>query len=224
MLYFSAAARLAMRERSFSITRTAQVPVDVAGIFYMAGFPLTHEGGQAVVKKVCEHALAENKALCMNISAPFIAQVPFFRAQLLEAFVSCTHVFCNESEAAAFGEAMEWEEKTVKEIAGKLAALDNKREGGLTAVVTQGADCTFVAKGGNCNSYDVKANPWSLDACQIIDSNGAGDAFVGGFISKLATGGDEAACVRMGHFAAGAIIQQSGCKCPSFDSVKQILA
>ena len=46
----------------------------------------------------------------MNVSAPFIVQVPPFRAALLEALKHCTYVFCNESEAEEFANAMEWKD------------------------------------------------------------------------------------------------------------------
>ena len=39
---------------------------------------------------------------------------------------------------------------------------------------------------------------------------------VGGFLAILAKGGDLAACVNAGNYAARQIIQVSGCKIPSF--------
>lgn len=50
----------------------------------------------------------------------------------------------------------------------------------------------------------------------LVDTNGAGDAFVGGFLAKLACGCDLEACVSAGNYAARQIIQVSGCKIPSF--------
>jgi len=203
-----------------------QEAVSAASIYYMAGFPLTHEGGQATVKSVCKHA-SENpdKILCMNVSAPFIVQVPPFRAMLLEALKHCTYVFCNESEAEELANAMEWKDATTTEArAQKMSELPSDRADGLIAVVTQGSECTIVAKKGSAPaSYPVKKNPWELTQEAIIDSNGAGDAFVGGFISQLALGKEESECVRMGHFAAGTIIQQSGCTCPEYSTVADVL-
>ena len=40
---------------------TGKAAVEAAGIFYMAGFPLTHGGGAATVKAICEHANKEGK-------------------------------------------------------------------------------------------------------------------------------------------------------------------
>eukprot|EP00965_Chrysotila_dentata_P182184 6016061-Pleurochrysis_carterae.AAC.1 len=81
--------------------------------------------------------------VCMNVSAPFIAMVPPFRAALLEAFKYCTYAFCNESEAEQLAKELGWTECTdTKAIALKMATLPSEVPGGLTAVVTQGAPHT----------------------------------------------------------------------------------
>ena len=48
-----------------------------------------------------------------------------------------------------------------------------------------------------------------------IDTNGAGDAFVGGFMSQLIKGEPLAKCVDAGHWASTVIIQESGCTYPA---------
>jgi adenosine kinase len=48
-----------------------------------------------------------------------------------------------------------------------------------------------------------------------VDTNGAGDAFVGGFLSQLVAGKDTAECVRAGNYAANVVIQRSGCTFPA---------
>ena len=48
-----------------------------------------------------------------------------------------------------------------------------------------------------------------------MDTNGAGDAFVGGFLYGMATGKTDAQCAEAGHFAAGTIIQRAGCTFPA---------
>ena len=87
---------------------------------------------------------------------------------------------------------------------------------GIGAVVqfarTQGSDATLVACGGVVSAFPVPALPKE----QLVDTNGAGDAFVGGFLAYLAKGADLAACVNAGNYAARQIIQVSGCKIPSF--------
>lgn len=190
-------------------------------VCWAAGYPITHAGGASTAKKIAEHALEADKVLCMNLSAPFLAMVPPFRECLLDLFQYCNYVFMNESEAEELAKQMSWEcaGKGSATIAEEISKLPSKR-GGIKAVVTQGADCTVLAhKEAATETFEVKGNPWNLTQDMLTDTNGAGDAFCGGFISKLATGATDAECARMGHFAAGTIIQQSGCTIPPFESV-----
>ena len=49
---------------------------------------------------------------------------------------------------------------------------------------------------------------------KLVDTNGAGDAFVGGFLSQLVAGKSISDSVRAANFAAHLIIQQSGVTLP----------
>ena len=57
-----------------------------------------------------------------------------------------------------------------------------------------------------------------LPADKIVDTNGAGDAFVGGFLAQYCQGRDLETGVRCGIWAATHIIQRSGC---TFDTNKK---
>ena len=120
-------------------------------------------------------------------------------------------MFGNESEAAIYGSGAGWGED-VATVALKLAAQP-KRSGARprTVVFTQGKDETLVACGGVISSFPVPLLPKE----QLVDTNGAGDAFVGGFLAKLAIGCGIKDCVEAGHYAARQIIQVSGCKIPA---------
>ena len=93
----------------------------------------------------------------------------------------------------------------------KLAAQP-KTSGARPRVVvfTQGSDCTIVACNGEVTKYDVDALPKEM----LVDTNGAGDAFVGGFLAQMYLKKPIAECVRAGHWAARTIIQRSGCSFP----------
>lgn len=79
-----------------------------------------------------------------------------------------------------------------------------------TVVFTQGAGNTIIAVDGKVTEYPVKI----LAADTIVDTNGAGDAFVGGFLSQLVCGKSVAECCRAGNYGASVILQQSGCAFP----------
>jgi adenosine kinase len=93
----------------------------------------------------------------------------------------------------------------------KLSA-ESKASGtrGRIVVFTQGSTSTIVAVNGVVTEYPVEALSREL----LVDTNGAGDAFVGGFLSQLVLEKPMTECVRAGHFAARTIIQRSGCTFP----------
>jgi len=78
------------------------------------------------------------------------------------------------------------------------------------AVITQGADPVVVAEDGKVKTFPVILLPKE----KLVDTNGAGDAFVGGFLSQLVQGKSIEDCVRAGCYAANVIIQRSGCTYP----------
>merc|ERR1719396_63312 len=105
----------------------------------------------------------------------------------------CDYIFCNESEAVCFSKGEEWGTEDIAEIAAKLIATS----------------------GGAVETIAVAGNPWTLKKEDLVDTNGAGDAFVGGFLYGMAQGKTDAQCAEAGHFAAGTIIQRAGCTFPA---------
>jgi adenosine kinase len=56
--------------------------------------------------------------------------------------------------------------------------------------------------------------PELVDESLIIDTNAAGDAFAGGFLSKYVRKQPLPQCMHAGHWAASLIIQTRGCQIP----------
>jgi adenosine kinase len=176
--------------------------VESAQIYYSAGFFLTVSVPSLV--KVAEQFAAANKTFALNLSAPFI--VDFFGDQLAVAMEYADFLFGNESEAAAYG-AKNNLGSDLKEVALKVAALPKKNaQRSRVVVFTQGSSSTLVATDGVVTEYPVEL----LAKEQLVDTNGAGDAFVGGFLSELVQGSTIDDCVKAGHWAARFIIQTSG--------------
>merc|ERR1719253_925955 len=176
---------------------------EAAKCYYIAGFFLTVSVDS--LKVVAEHALSAGKPFCLNLSAPFI--VDFFGDQVATALEYADYLFCNESEAAAYGKKHGLGED-VKEVALKIAASPKKNSARpRTVIFTQGSESTIVACDGKVEEYAVTLLPKE----QLVDTNGAGDAFVGGFLAGLLAKKDVGQCVDAGHWAARFIIQQSGC-------------
>jgi adenosine kinase len=181
--------------------------VEQASFYYVAGFFLTVS--PEALLQVTKHAAEHNKVFAFNLSAPFLVQ--FFADQMAAALPYADYVFGNESEAAAYGEQHKLG-SDISEIALKLAAQP-KASGtrARTVVFTQGCDATIVAVNGKVHTFAVDPLP----KADLVDTNGAGDAFVGGFLSQLMTGESLEKCVTAGHWAARQIIQRNGCTFPA---------
>lgn len=184
-----------------------QAVIKGAKIIYSAGFFLTHS---ADTMAACGKVAAESRGetvYCMNLSAPFLCQ--FFKDQMHSVLPYADFVFGNESEAAAFAESNGFAGASIEEIALRIANLP-KASGSLprTVIITQGSQATVMAREGKITTVAVPVIPSE----KIVDTNGAGDAFVGGFLAFYAKGTvsiDE--CIRAGHWSAGHILQKSGC-------------
>jgi adenosine kinase len=187
-------------------TPTAQDIIKNAKVFYITGFFLTVSVDSILL--IGRHAVANNQIFALNLSAPFLIQ--FFGDQMAAVMPYTDYVFANESEAAAYGAAKGYGDD-IATIALKLAA-EPKASGTRPRVVvfTQGSDATIVATEGSVAVFPVDALPREL----LVDTNGAGDAFVGGFLSQLLLGKPLSERVRAGNYAARTIIQRSGCSFP----------
>jgi adenosine kinase len=177
-----------------------------AHIYYVSGFFLTVSLESILV--IANAAVERSKIFAMNLSAPFVCEC--FADRLAACIQFCDFIFGNESEAIAYGKSKGYGEE-ISHIALKTAAQP-KASGTRPRIVvfTQGCLPTLVACNGEITSYPVDPLPKEL----LVDTNGAGDAFVGGFLSQLAKGKNIAECVRAGHYAARIIIQHSGCSFP----------
>lgn len=105
----------------------------------------------------------------------------------------------NESEAEAWGIASGLPNPTdLSAVALALANLPKSNASRpRTVLLTSGADATVVATTG---SEETKRFPVTkLSEEQIVDTNGAGDAFAGGFIGAYVLGKSVDEAVEVGH-------------------------
>jgi len=187
-----------------------------AQVYYIAGFFLTVSPPS--IMKVANHACESNKIFTMNLSAPFLCQ--FFKEPMLAVLPYVDILFGNESEAATFAKENAFGTEDIKEIAKKIAEMpkiNTKRK--RMVVFTQGDAPIIVCQDGVIREFPV---PRLLPA-DMVDTNGAGDAFVGGFLAHLVNERPIEDCVELGKRAAKMIIGRSGCTFPS-DIPKDIKA
>lgn len=187
--------------------KTVEGVLEAAKVVYIAGFFTTVSPDS--IMHVAKHCDSNGKKFMMNLSAPFIMQVPPFKKALEDALPYTDIIFGNETEATTFGEAFKYEEKTVEEIAKKMSTIpmaDSKKK--RTVIITQGCDPVVVAINGKIQKFDVP----KIAKEAIVDTNGAGDAFVGGFLAAYLRCKDMETCCAAGNYCAGQIIQTSGCQ------------
>jgi len=191
-------------EPSHLQTEKAKEIIEAAKFYYIAGFFLTASYESYI--EVGEHAVANKKTLCLNLSAPFL--IDFFTEQMTTAMKYANFLFGNESEAEALGKKLELgtDLKALALKVSEMPCLNGKR----TVVFTQGSKSTIVARDGVVTEYAVDP----LEADKLVDTNGAGDAFVGGFLSQLVKEKSIEECVKAGHWGARFIIQTSGTQLP----------
>jgi adenosine kinase len=156
-----------------------------------------------LAKQAAEH----NKPFILSLSAPFIPQ--FFKDVVDASAPYWDYIIGNETEAAAYAESHGLSSKEPKDVVKHLANLpkeNTKRQ--RVAIVTQGTDPTLVAIQGE---DEVKVFPvHAIEASQINDTNGAGDAFAGGFLAGLVQGKSLETSIDMGQWLARLSIQELG--------------
>lgn len=178
--------------------------VEGAKMFYITGYFLTVSTESMV--EVGKHAAANGKTFIMNLSAPFLCQ--FFKEQMHSVLPYVDVLFGNESEALEFAKHNDIDSTDIKEIASKIAALPGKanEKKPRVVIITQGADPTIVVEDGSITEHAIIP----MEPEDIIDTNGAGDAFVGGFLSQYLNDKSIETSVKAGNFAASHILKHSG--------------
>lgn len=196
--------------------------VEQAKFFYVGGFHLTV--CPDAINALGKHAAETNKVFSMNLSAPFLPQ--FFKVPLDASSVYWDYLIGNESEILAYAESHNIESTNIETIAKAIAVLPKAnpaRE--RVVIVTQGLGNTIVVTANKFESgaetttklYPVHA----IDSSSIIDTNGAGDAFAGGFLGALVQGEPVDKCIDVGQWLAALSLRQIG---PSFPQPKHTYA
>jgi len=195
----------AFKEEHYEQSPVAKTAMETADILYSAGFFLTVSVPSVI--RAGKYALANNKTLVLNFSAPFIVQ--FFGTQLTEVMPYVDILVSNDDEAKQYAAVNNLGLEAVADIAKHCVTLPKAGPKPRMVIITCGKEATVVATAEGVKTFDVPPVE------NIIDTNGAGDSFVGGFLAYMAKGADLETCVKAGHYAAGVIIQHSGCTFPA---------
>jgi len=193
-------------KKSHFDSKEIQDVVHKAQYFYTTGFFLTVSPETQLA--LGRYAVETNKYFLMNLSAPFL--IDFFFEQMSSVLPYADVVFCNESEAESFGKKLGWG-NNLDHVAIKLAEMKKENKSRSRMVIfTQGANETIVCRDGKISKF----LPILCPKEEIVDSNGAGDSFVGGFLSRFVQKKSIEECIAAGHYAAYECIRRSGATFP----------
>ncbi|KAK5052119.1 hypothetical protein LTR84_002923 [Exophiala bonariae] len=190
--------------------------VESTQVFYVGGYHLTVCVPAALA--VGKHAAETNKIYMLSLSAGFIPQ--FFKDQLAEVLPYTDYVFGNENEAKTWAESQGHKDISIPEAAKLLAQTPKTNEKRpRVVIITQGTDPTIVAVAEKGKDVQVQEYPVAaIEKDAINDTNGAGDAFAGGFAAGVVEGDSLASSIKKGHWLARLGLQELG---PSYPWPKQ---
>lgn len=182
--------------------------VENAKIYYISGFFFTV--CPEAIQRVAKYSLDNDRTFMLNLSAPFISQ--FFKDPLMNAFPYVDIVFGNDDEAKTFAKSvLNLETEDVAEIAKAISNMPKLGQKKRTVIITQGHLPVIVATGNETKTFEIQ----KIAPEKIVDTNGAGDAFCGGFLAQYAKNEPLEKCVDCGIWSASLIIQRSGCTFPA---------
>lgn len=193
-------------------------------IIYISGFLIA-------VSPASFHLLGEhvansnnkNKRYCLNLSAPYVSEV--FGHEIEKVMKYVDTLFGNDEEAFAYARHKKWETTSIEEVATKLALEDKVRKDiKRLVVITQGDRPIIVAQQADGDDQKVEVKHFPCEPIPpelLVDTNGAGDAMAGGFLSQYAQGAPLEYCIEVGSYAAREIIKSHGIVVPSFENLPQ---
>jgi adenosine kinase len=111
----------------------------------------------------------------------------FFKEQIATVLPYVSIIIGNEEEGTAFGKAFLPSSSPFKDLETSLPTLAaSATSQPVTLVITQGSDPTLVVEAGKSELQKYPVLKVATE--EIVDTNGAGDAFAGGLVGALVAG------------------------------------
>ena len=179
--------------------------------FYASSFFFT--SNTEAFHEVSKYANENGIPFAFNLAAEFL--ITICKNDMDQVLQRADYVFGNEHETDAWAREHNIEFSVRSDITKALATYENPTKKRIV-VTTQGAEPTLIATydpaTGTTELKEYPVKP--LAAEKIVDVNGAGDSFVGGFISQIVQGKSIETAVEAGTYLAQEVIQRSGCAFP----------
>ncbi|XP_017145529.1 adenosine kinase [Drosophila miranda] len=173
--------------------------VDCASYFYVTGFFLAVSPD--TVFRMAKLSSETNRTLILNLSAVFVLEMQKEQLDNIMPYVDI--VIGNKEEILAFAETHLWNTNNIFEIGKQMQSLP-KDNGRPRMVMVTDAVCPVLCFQENERILEYPVP--KVDKKKVVDTNGCGDAFVGGFLSQLVQKMPLDYCIRTGIFASQQII------------------
>ena len=165
-----------------------------------------------LVKKLCDYFSQNKKLVILTLSASFIVKIRL--NEIIELGNKADIIVGSMEEAKEFpsNNIFNTPEDVFKNIFLKLEPKENR-----LLLITDGPNGAYCIKYNydtNEFSYKIHIPANKIKDEEIKDLNGAGDAFLGGFLAEYIKGSNIKDCCKNGINAATIIIQNVGCTFP----------
>ncbi len=167
-------------------------------------------------KKLCTEFKKRKKLIILTFSAVFMVQAHYDK--ILEIANQSDLVISNMEEMEAFSGCKGAEYKPILE-----KAFRKLKEGNRLFVCTDGCKGVIVSQFNykkNMVDFILQSFPETISPEEMVDLNGAGDAFLGGFLSQYMRGRSLNACCRAGNDASRIILKNVGCTFSKDDKIE----
>lgn len=166
-----------------------------------------------IVKYLVDEFKAKKKTIMFALSATFLLQEENkTRDKMIKIANDSDYIFGNMEEAQAL---IEDNTLIFQDTFKKVHQMFTKKDRYL--IITVGAQGVFASKYDyekNNLDFIIQSFPPFIDNDDIVDLNGAGDAFLGGFLSQWLQGKTLDQCCKMGNKASNVIMRNIGCTYP----------
>ena len=163
-----------------------------------------------ICKNLCMEFRKENKFIILTFSAVFMIQAHYDK--IMEIAEHSDMIVGNMEEMEAFVGMKGESKKDVFEKANKKLSPKER-----LFVITDGSNGVFISKFNYKKGqldFILQSFPCLMKTEEITDLNGAGDAFLGGFLSQYMKGSSLYSCCRAGNDASFVILKNVGCTFP----------
>jgi len=196
--------------------------IEDAMLIFTELFILKHR--KEIVHYLAEHCLNNNKIFGFNLPSFYFIETFLEDIKVLLEYSDI--LFANAAEAKFLANLLgiEFSEDDLGALCKKFASMKKRNQKRKrTVIITCGPNpafaCEYDQVEEKITSY-FSCEPNFVDESEIVDTNGAGDAFSGAYLSKYVKNATIEECMAAGHWAASVIIRQRGFQIPENVSYK----